>query len=51
MAHKTGALATRDLERMVVDPTVQPEAIAHSTDAQLCHRALEKRVHAVSTQG
>ena len=44
MAHKTGALTTKDLERVVVDTTVQPKAIAHPTDAQLCHRALEKLV-------
>ena len=44
MAHKTGALASRDLERVVVDTTVQPKAIAHPTDARLCHRALEKLV-------
>jgi IS5 family transposase len=44
VAHKTGALATRDLERVVVDTKVQPKAIAHPTDARLCHRALEKLV-------
>src|ERR1700716_3480575 len=44
VGHKTGALATRDLERVVVDTTVQPKAIAHPTDARLCHRALEKLV-------
>jgi IS5 family transposase len=44
VAHKTGALATRDLERVVVDTTVQPKAIAHPTDARLCLRALEKLV-------
>jgi IS5 family transposase len=44
VAHKSGALATRDLERVVVDTTVQPKAIAHPTDARLCHRALEKLV-------
>src|SRR5215470_2431625 len=44
VAHKTGALATGDLERVVVDTTVQPKAIAHPTDARLCHRALEKLV-------
>jgi transposase, IS5 family len=44
VAHKTGALATRDLERVVVDTTVQPKAIAHPTDARLCHRALAKPV-------
>jgi Transposase domain (DUF772) len=41
VAHKTGALATRDFERVVVDTTVQPKAIAHPTDARLCHRAIE----------
>jgi IS5 family transposase len=44
VAHKTGALATRDLERVVVDTTVQPKAIAPPTDTRLCHRALEKLV-------
>ena len=44
VAHKTDALATRDLERVVVDTTVQRKAIAHPTDARLCHRALEKLV-------
>jgi transposase, IS5 family len=42
VAPKTGALAPRDLERGVVDTTVQPTAIAHpsdATDARLCHRA------------
>ena len=29
VAHQTGAIATRDLERVVVDTTVQPKAIAH----------------------
>ena len=29
---------------MVVDTTVQPKAIAHPTDARMCHRALEKGV-------
>jgi Transposase domain (DUF772) len=50
VAHKTGALATRDLERVVVDTTVQPKAIAHPTDARLCHRALEKLVDLAETQ-
>jgi len=44
VAHKTGALATRDLERVVVDTTVQPKAVTHPTDARLTHRALEKLV-------
>jgi hypothetical protein len=44
VAHKTGAPATRDLERVVVDTTVRPKAIAHPTDARLCHRAMEKLI-------
>ena len=44
VAHKTGALASHDLERVVVDTTVEPKAIAHPTDARLCHRALQKLV-------
>ena len=37
-------LPPRDLERVVIDITVQPKAIAHPTDARLCYRALEKLV-------
>jgi IS5 family transposase len=44
VAHKTSALAIGDLERVVVDTTVQPKAIAHPTDARLRHRGLEKLV-------
>jgi transposase, IS5 family len=51
VAHKTGALATRDLERVVVDTTVQPKAIAHPTDARLCHRALAKLVELAKRNG
>jgi IS5 family transposase len=29
VAHKTGAIGTKDLERVAVDTTVQPRAIAH----------------------
>jgi IS5 family transposase len=42
VAHKTGALSTKDLERVAVDTTVQPKAVAHPTDARLMHRALEE---------
>jgi transposase, IS5 family len=38
VAHKTGALATGDLERVVVDTTVQPKAIAHPTRAAVPSR-------------
>jgi transposase, IS5 family len=51
VAHKTGALAPRDLERVAVDTTVQPKAIAHPTDARLCHRALEKLVDLARREG
>ena len=44
MAYKTEALATKDLERVAVDATVQPKAVAHPTDDRLIHRALEKLV-------
>ena len=40
MAHKTGALATKDLERVAVDTTVQPKAVAFPTDAKLMHNAI-----------
>ncbi len=44
VGHKTGAIETKDLERVVVDTTVQPKAIAHPTDARLLHRAIVKLV-------
>jgi transposase, IS5 family len=44
VAHKTGAIESKDLERVAVDTTVQPKAVAHPTDARLMHRALEKLV-------
>jgi len=51
VAHKTGALATKDLERVAVDTTVQPKAVAHPTDARLVHRALEKLVGLAKREG
>lgn len=44
VAHKTGAINPKDLERVVVDSTVQPKAVAHPTDARLMHRAIIKLV-------
>ncbi|MEY9336111.1 hypothetical protein ABIF16_009417 [Bradyrhizobium elkanii] len=44
VAHKTGAIGPNDLERVVVDTTVQPKAVAHPTDARLMHRAIIKLV-------
>jgi len=51
VAHKTGAIATKDLQRVVVDTTVQPKAIAHPTDARLMHRALIKLVKHAHDEG
>jgi len=51
VAHKLGALATKDLQRVAVDTTVQPKAIAHPTDARLMHRALEKLVALAQREG
>jgi transposase, IS5 family len=48
VAHKTGAIATKDLERVVVDTTVQPKAIAHPTDARLMHRGIVKLTATIS---
>jgi IS5 family transposase len=51
VAHKTGALWSRDLERVAVDTTVQPKAIAHPTDARLMHKAIEKLVALAKREG
>jgi IS5 family transposase len=40
VAHKTGALSSRDLERVAVDTTVQPKNVAFPTDARLMHKAI-----------
>src|SRR6201981_1075661 len=39
VGHRTGAMATKDLESVVGETTVQEKAIAHPTDARLTHRA------------
>src|SRR5579872_7242005 len=51
VAHKTGAMESKDLERVVVDTTVQPKAVAHPTDARLMHRALAKLVAFAKREG
>ena len=51
MAHKTGALATKDLERVAVDTTVQPKAVAFPTDAKLMHKAIVVLSHAAKKHG
>ena len=38
VAHRTGAIESKDLERVVVDTTVQEKAIAHPTDARRMRR-------------
>src|ERR1700730_17632489 len=51
VAHRTGAIETKDLERVIVDTTVQEKAIAHPTDARLTHRAIEKLVGLAKREG
>jgi len=51
VAHKTGALSTKDLERVAVDTTVQPKAIAFPTDARLLHRAIVMLGRQAKAQG
>ena len=51
VAHRTGAIETKDLERVVVDTAVQEKAIAHPSDAQLMHRAIEKLVDLAKREG
>jgi transposase, IS5 family len=51
VAHRAGAIETRDLERVVVDTTVQEKAVAHPTDARLTHRAIEKLVDLAKREG
>ena len=51
MAHRTGAIESKDLERVVVDTTVQEKAIAHPTDARLTHRAIKKLVEMAKREG
>jgi IS5 family transposase len=51
VAHRTGALKPKDLERVAVDTTVQEKAIAHPTDARLLHRAIEKLTALAKREG
>jgi hypothetical protein len=51
VAHRSGAIETKDLERVVVDTTVQEKAVAHPTDARLAHRAIEKLVDLAQREG
>jgi transposase, IS5 family len=51
VAHRTGRIEIKDLERAVVDTTVQEKAIAHPTDARLTHRAIETLVKLAKREG
>ena len=50
-AHRGGALKPEHLERITVDTTVQPKAVAFPTDAQLMHRARERLVRLAAEWG
>jgi IS5 family transposase len=41
VAHESGALRNKDLERVTVDTTVQPKAITFPTDAKLLHAVIK----------
>jgi IS5 family transposase len=47
----TGAVKNTSLERVSVDTTVQPKAIAHPTDAKLLNRSRERLVGLTKKQG
>ena len=51
VAHRTGAIEIKDLERVAVDTTVQDKAITHPSDARLTHRAIEKLVEPAKREG
>jgi IS5 family transposase len=44
VAHHAAALAAKDLQRVSVDTTVQPKAVAYPTDAWLIHRVSIKLI-------
>jgi IS5 family transposase len=51
VAHRCGALATRDLEHVVVDTTVQPKNITFPTDVKLTHKAITMLVKLARRHG
>ncbi len=51
VAHRTGALRTKDLKRVTVDTTVQEKAATFPTDAKLMHRARERLVRLAREHG
>ena len=50
-AYKLGALETKQVERVVVDTTVQPKAITFPTDAKLRYKAIMKWVGLAKKHG
>lgn len=50
-AHRGGALKPEHLERITVDTTVQPKAVAFPTDAKLMHKAREMLVRLAAEWG
>jgi IS5 family transposase len=50
-AKNAGVIKPRSIERVVLDTTVQPKAIAHPTDSRLLNRAREQLVQAAQEQG
>ncbi len=46
-----GVVAPKDLERVTVDTTVQPKAVAHPSDARLYHRGREILVRLAAKHG
>ena len=51
VAHRTGALRTKDLKRVTVDTTVQEKAITFPTDARPMHKARERLVRLAREHG
>jgi IS5 family transposase len=51
IAHDSGALATRHVERVTVDTTVQPKNVTHPTDAKLMYRAIVRLGALARTHG
>ena len=51
VAHRTGALRTKDLRRVTVDTTVQEKAITFPTDAKLMHKARQRLVRLAKAHG
>ncbi len=50
-AHRGGAQKPQDLERITVDTTVQPKAVAFPTDAKLMHKGRERLVRLAGEMG